>query len=87
MKITRFENNSIYVPSIGLHKNMRLLIEINEHISLSIVKGDHSYGGPEGLYETAVIKDDEIQHDTVDGWKTLEDVNKQIEELNANSNT
>ena len=30
----------------------------------SVVKHEHSYGGDKGLYELAVIKDDELCYDT-----------------------
>ena len=57
----------------------------------SVVKHDYSYGGKDGLYELAVIKDDDLCYTTpvttdVEGYLSEEDVTellKQIQELKS----
>ena len=57
----------------------------------SVVKHDFSYGGKDGLYELAVIKDDDLCYTTpvttdVEGYLSEEDVTellKQIQELKS----
>lgn len=52
----------------------------------SVVKSPMSYGGAEGLYEIAVLKDDNIVYDTpitddVLGYLTEEDVTKVLNDI------
>jgi hypothetical protein len=57
----------------------------------SVVKHEYSYGGRDGLYELAVIKDDNLCYDTpvtsdVEGYLSEDDVTellKQIQELKS----
>ena len=72
----------------------RLFIEFENGNTISIIKGEYSYGGPEGFYE--IMPDDskkrclentplELDCDTVKGWLTIEDVNQYIKILNEGS--
>lgn len=55
----------------------------------SVIKHDYSYGGKKGLWELAVLKDDELCYTTpitedVIGhlaWDTVEDILTEIQEL------
>jgi len=52
----------------------------------SVVKSLHSYGGNQGLYELAVIKDNAIRYDTpitddVIGYLTEDDVTKYLGQI------
>ncbi len=52
----------------------------------SVVRGDHTYGGSEGLYELAVMYNGEIVYDTpitsdVVGWLTEGDVTEKLNEV------
>jgi hypothetical protein len=38
-------------------------LEFDNGWSVSVVKGQHTYGGDKGLYELAVFKDGEIHYD------------------------
>jgi hypothetical protein len=57
----------------------------------SVVKHDYSYGGKDGLYELAVIKDDDLCYTTpvtndVEGYLSEDEVTellKQIQELKS----
>jgi len=64
-------------------------INFDNGYGASVIKSPHSYGGNQGLYELAVIKDDAICYNTpitddVLGYLTENDVTKylgQIQEL------
>jgi len=64
-------------------------INFDNGYGASVIKSPYSYGGNQGLYELAVIKDDAICYDTpitddVLGYLTKDDVTKylgQIQEL------
>ena len=52
----------------------------------SVVRGSNTYGGPDGLYELAVIHDGNIVYDTpvtsdVLGWLTEGDVTERLNEI------
>jgi len=52
----------------------------------SVIKSPHSYGGNQGLYELAVIKDNAIRYDTpitddVIGYLTEDDVTKYLGQI------
>jgi len=55
--------------------------------SVSVVKGPHTYGGKDGLYELAVFKDGEIHYDNsvangdVRGYLTEQEVSELITEV------
>ena len=55
----------------------------------SIVKGPHTYGGREGLYELAVLgKDGKLTYETpvtsdVEGYLTEDDVTKLLEQIQS----
>lgn len=54
--------------------------------SASVVRGDGTYGGSEGLYELAVLHGDTIVYDTpvtgdVLGWLTEGDVTERLNEI------
>ena len=54
---------------------------------VSIAKHEYSYGGKDGLYELAVLKDDEIHYENsvangdVRGYLTQEEVNELLKEI------
>jgi hypothetical protein len=53
---------------------------------VSVVRGDGTYGGPEGLYELAVLAEGRIVYDTpvtndVLGWLTEGDVTERLNEV------
>ena len=59
----------------------RVLVTFKNGESISIIRGELSYGGKSGLFEirpsvTEVLPPD--THDTVLGWLTVEEVNKYI---------
>jgi len=54
----------------------------------SIIRGPHSYGGAQGLYELAVLKDDHLCYDTpvtddVRGYLSEDDVTGLLEDIAA----
>jgi hypothetical protein len=54
----------------------------------SVVKGPYTYGGDEGLYELAVIKDNKCCYDTpitddVEGYQTPEEISALLERIEA----
>lgn len=77
-----FENGPNY-----RYERARIIFPNN--FGVSVVRGTNTYGGPEGFWEVAVIKDYRINYDTpvtndVIGWCTEEDVTnimKQVQEL------
>lgn len=73
--------------SLGVMDRARL--QFPNGYGISVIRGTYSYGGDEGLYECAVLKDNELCYDTpitndVIGYCDENKVNeiiKQIEEL------
>lgn len=67
----------------------RAHIDFSNGFGVSVIRGMYSYGGLQGLWEVAVIKNGCIDYDTpvaddVIGWCTEEDVTrimKQVQEL------
>lgn len=67
----------------------RARLQFPNGYGISVVRGTYSYGGDEGLYECAVLKDNKLCYDTpitddVIGYCDEDKVNeiiKQIEEL------
>lgn len=67
----------------------RARLQFPNGYGISVIRGTYSYGGDEGLYECAVLKNDELCYDTpitndVIGYCDEDKVNeiiKQIEEL------
>ena len=62
-------------------------VEINGY-DVSIVRNALSYGGDKGLYEIGVYKGDKMSdplgwNDTVKGWLTPKDVEKELELIKA----
>ena len=62
-------------------------VEINGY-DISIVRNSLSYGGKKGLYEMGIYKDDKMVDplgwgDTVKGWLTPENVEKELELIEA----
>lgn len=62
-------------------------IKFDNGFGASVVKGPHSYGGNDGLYELAVLdSDDELTYMTpvtndVEGYLTEEDVTKLLTQI------
>jgi hypothetical protein len=62
-------------------------IKFDNGYGASVVKGPHTYGGNEGLYELAVIDaNDQVTYDTpvtndVEGYLTEEDITKLLEQI------
>lgn len=69
----------------------RARLQFPNGYGISVIRGTYSYGGDEGLYECAVLKDNKLCYDTpitndVIGYCDENKVNeiiKQIEELKA----
>lgn len=69
----------------------RARLQFPNGYGISVVRGTYSYGGDEGLYECAVLKDNKLCYDTpitndVIGYCDENKVNeiiKQVEELKA----
>lgn len=69
----------------------RARLQFPNGYGISVVRGTFSYGGDEGLYECAVLKDNQLCYDTpitddVIGYCDEDKVNeiiKQVEELKA----
>ncbi len=69
--------------------NERYIFQFTNGYGASVIRNSQSYGGSEGFYELAVLKDGKIIYDTpvtndVVGWLNKNDVAellKQIEEL------
>jgi len=67
--------------------DLQARVEINGY-DISIVRNSLSYGGDKGLYEIGVYKDDKMSdplgwNDTVKGWLTPKDVEKELELIEA----
>lgn len=61
-----------FLELLGLQIERRV-VEFDNGYSASIIRGPHTYGGSEGLYEIAVLHNDRIVYDTpvtddVIGW-------------------
>lgn len=80
-----------YLPQVSRSDwgNERYIFQFSNGYGASVIRNHLSYGGPEGFYELAVLKDGKIIYDTpvtndVVGWLNKNDVAellKQIEEL------
>ena len=76
------------LPSLN---GIQVMVKFKNNYGASVVKHDSSYGGKNGLYELAVIKDDNLCYDTpvtsdVEGYLSEDDVTellKQIQELKS----
>ena len=49
---------------IERNDGVQLLLEFLNGYSASILRTDHSYGGPAGLYEIAVVRGGDVVYDT-----------------------
>ena len=73
------------------HGGVKSRIYFTNGYGASVISHDYSYGGSQGLYELAVLKNDEICFDTpiasdVLGWlepASVTDLLRQIESLEA----
>ena len=69
------------------YNGVKTRIYFENGFGASIVKHDYSYGGKDGLYELAVLFDDEIHYDNpvaagdVRGYLTEEEVSKLLIEI------
>lgn len=68
------------------HEGVAARIKFDNGYTASVVRGDHTYGGSEGLYELAVMYNGEIVYDTpitndVVGWLTEGDVTEKLNEV------
>ncbi|WP_292018419.1 hypothetical protein [Megasphaera sp. UBA4382] len=80
-----------YLPQVSRSDwgNERYIFQFENGYGASVIRNHLSYGGPEGFYELAVLKDGKINYRTpitndVIGWLDKNDVAdtlKQIEEL------
>ena len=80
-----------YLPQVSRSDwgNERYIFQFENGYGASVIRNHLSYGGPEGFYELAVLKDGKINYKTpitndVVGWLDKNDVAdtlKQIEEL------
>jgi len=84
--MTTFNDLEFKPQSHGLG-GVRARTEFPNGYGASIIRGPHTYGGPE-LYELAVLKDGDLCYDTpvtddVLGWLTPEDVTAKLAEIEA----
>lgn len=49
----------------GVEFGIQSRLKFENGWEVSVVKGPHTYGGNDGLYELAVFKDGELHHDNV----------------------
>ena len=83
-KMRDFLQNTEY-----LNNGIRHIYKFDNGYGASVIKHDYSYGGRDGLWELAVLKDDELCYTTPiteDGighlaWDTVEDILTEIKEL------
>ena len=73
------ELNFKYLPGTG--GGRQAIVSFPNGYGASIVRGSYTYGGDEGLYELAVLKDGHICYDTditqdVIGWLNSDDVTR-----------
>lgn len=67
-------------------------IEFENGYGASVVKGEYTYGGKDGLYELAVLNSNgDLTYDTpvtsdVEGYLTEDDVTKLLEQIQLLSN-
>jgi len=64
----------------------RARVQFPNGYGLSIVKGHATYGGDKGLYEAAVLKDDQITYDTtitddVLGYQSEDDITELLKKV------
>lgn len=75
-----FTNLDFEIFSDGLKSGKKTRIEFENGWGASVVSHDYSYGGKDGLYELAVLFDNEINYDNpiaggdVRGYLTEEEV-------------
>ncbi len=75
----------------SFYNGVQCRIQFDNGYGASVVKHEYSYGGRDGLYELAVLKEDNLCYDTpvtsdVEGYLSEDDVTellKQIQELNS----
>lgn len=81
--------NDLNFESVGeFHMNgVKSRIQFENGYGASVVRHEYSYGGKDGLYELAVLYNDEIHYDNpvangdVLGYLTEEDVTKLLQEI------
>jgi len=78
LNITEFDQLR-FTPPRGEHLNHRAKVHFENNYGASIIIGPHTYGGPKGLYELAVLYDGRLCYDTpitsdVEGHLTPDDV-------------
>jgi hypothetical protein len=69
-------------------KRYHVIHEFANGYGASVVSNELSYGGKQGLYELAVLKNDEICYDTpiaddVIGYLTMDDVEELLTEIES----
>jgi hypothetical protein len=72
-------------------KGVHAIIEFNNGYGASIIKTPTTYGGASGLYELAVLKDDDICYTTpitndVLGWLNEQEINNILLDIQNLSN-
>jgi hypothetical protein len=60
----KFEDLNFTTINESHMQGKRCRIEFNNGYGASVVSHDYSYGGKNGLYEVAVLKDNDICYDT-----------------------
>ena len=76
------------LPSKPIIEGIRYLFKADNGYGASIVQSNYSYGGEQGLWEVAVLKDGEICYDTpitndVLGYLTEDEVNSVLSDIAA----
>jgi hypothetical protein len=66
----------------------RIRVQFPNEFGASIIRNAFTYGGSEGLWEVAVLWQDEIDYDSgitddVLGWLTMDDVNETLVKIAA----
>lgn len=72
----------VFHPTDAPLKGVRSRIDFKNGYGASVIRNSLSFGGPAGLYELGVIKDNKLDYDNqvanddVVGWLSEEDVSK-----------
>lgn len=79
-----------YLPQVSRSDwgNERYIFQFENGYGASVIRNPLSYGGPEGFYELAVLKDGEINYKTpitndVIGWLDPDEVEELLDKIKA----
>lgn len=84
----KFQDIQFDIQRSGESVSERARVHFKNGYGASIVRHDYSYGGPQGLYELAVLRDDKLCYNTpvtsdVLGYLTPNDVERYLQEIES----